>query len=52
MAIIEQFKIDNVTIYVDNSSIAKTEKEERKIFEEFSKIGLEILYGKKNKCEY
>lgn len=45
MAIIEKFKIDNTTIYVDDSSIVKTKEEEEKILREFSRIAWKLFYS-------
>jgi len=46
--IIKEFKIGNTTIEVDNTYYPKTEEENIKAYEEFNKIGCEILKNSKN----
>lgn len=48
MAIIQHFKLGNTHIYIDDTYLPKSEEEKQKVYEEFNKIGLEILYGKEN----
>lgn len=46
--IIKEFKIGNTTIEVDNTYYPKTEEENIKVYEEFNKIGCEILKNLEN----
>lgn len=50
MAIVKTFKIGNTTIEVDDTYFPKTKEENEKVYEEFNKLGCEILkeayYGK------
>lgn len=41
--IINEFNLGNTTIEIDNTYYAKTEEEKQAIYEEFNKIGCEIL---------
>lgn len=47
MAIIKELKIDNTTIYVDDSSIVKNKQEEQEILEKFSIIAWKLFYSNK-----
>ena len=47
--IIKSFKLGNTTIWVDDTYLPKSEEEKQLVYEEFNKIGCEILYSKKNK---
>ncbi|MCI8641515.1 MAG: hypothetical protein HFJ59_06600 [Clostridia bacterium] len=41
--IVKEFKLGNTTIEVDNTYFPKTKEENERIYEEFNKIGCEIL---------
>lgn len=41
--IIKEFKLGNTTIEVDDTYIPKTKEENKKVYEEFNKIGCDIL---------
>ena len=41
--IVKEFKIGNTTIEVDDTYFPKTKEENEKVYEEFNKIGCEIL---------
>lgn len=41
--IIEEYKIGNTTIQIDNTYFPKTEEEKQKTYENFNKIGCKIL---------
>lgn len=47
--IVKEFKIGDTTIQVDNTYYPKTEEENIKVYEEFNKIGCEILRNLENK---
>lgn len=40
---IKEFKLGNITIEVDNTYYPKTQEENEKVYEEFNKIGCQIL---------
>ena len=42
--IIKEFTIGNTTIQIDNTYYPKTEEDRRANYEEFNRIGCEILY--------
>lgn len=41
--IVKEFKLGNTTIEVDDTFFPKTKEENEKVYEEFNKIGCEIL---------
>lgn len=41
--IVKEFKLGSTTIEVDNTYFPKTEEENKKAYEEFNKVGCEIL---------
>lgn len=41
--ILKEFKLGNTTIEVDNAYFPKTKEENERIYEEFNRIGCEIL---------
>ena len=43
--VIKTFKLGNTTIEVDDEFYPKTEKENKLVYEEFNRIGWEILKG-------
>lgn len=43
MAIVQEFKIGDTTIQIDDTYFPKTEKEKQERYEEFNRIGCEIL---------
>lgn len=44
--IIKEFKLGNTTIEVDDTYFPKTKEENERVYEEFNKIGCEILLMK------
>lgn len=44
--IVKRFKLGNATIEVDDEFYPKTEEEKEQVYEEFNKIGCEILLMK------
>lgn len=47
MAVIKTFKIGSTTIEIDDTYFPKTEKEKQQVYEEFNRIGCEILLSNK-----
>ena len=41
--IIEEYKIGNTTIQIDDTYLPKTEEEKQKAYEDFNRIGCKIL---------
>ncbi len=41
--IVKEFKLGNTTIEVDDTYFPKTKEENNKVYEEFNRIGYEIL---------
>ncbi len=41
--VVKEFKIGSTTIEIDNTYFPKTYEENQKVYEEFNKIGCEIL---------
>lgn len=41
--IVKEFKLGNTTIEVDDTYFPKTKEENERVYEEFNKIGCEIL---------
>ena len=46
--IIKTLKLGNTTILVDDTYLSKSEEEKQLVYEEFNKIGCEILYKEAN----
>lgn len=44
--IVQEFKLGNTTIQVDDTYYPKTEEEKNRIYEEFNRIGCEIIYNR------
>lgn len=47
MAIVKTFKLGDTTIEVDDTYLPKSEEEKQKVYEEFNKIGYQILQASK-----
>lgn len=47
--IIKSFKLGNTSILVDDTYLPKSEEEKQLVYEEFNKIGCEILYSQQDK---
>lgn len=47
--VVKEFKIGNTTIEVDDTYFPKTEEEKELVYEEFNRIGWEILRASQNK---
>ncbi len=45
--IIKSFNLGNTSVLVDDTYLPKSEEERQLVYEEFNKIGCEILYSQK-----
>lgn len=45
--IVHEYKLGNTTIQIDDTYFPKTEEERKTVYEEFNRIGCEILYKEK-----
>ena len=50
--IVQEFKLGNTTIQIDDTYYPQTEEDKNRIYEDFNRIGCEIIYNREDEFKW